>query len=76
MRLEDLLLLLLTPFVLTFLAALAGKYPYGGSARIAQHLAPSLCLLAGTGAASSGPIVACRHKNSRQLRPGTVRYRV
>ncbi|MBI1917979.1 MAG: glycosyltransferase family 39 protein [Planctomycetes bacterium] len=52
LRRRDLLLLMLTPFVLTFLAALVGKYPYGGSARIAQHLAPSICLLAGTGAST------------------------
>src|SRR5262249_58846669 len=29
-----------------------GRYPYGGSARVAQHLAPSICLLAGAGAAA------------------------
>jgi hypothetical protein len=27
------------------------RYPYGGSARVAQHLAPAICFLAGTGAA-------------------------
>ena len=48
-RRRDLLLLLGGPFVLTFLAAAMGKYPYGGSARVAQHLAPSICLLAGAG---------------------------
>lgn len=42
-------LLLCSPFVLTFVAAALGKYPYGGSARVAQHLAPSICLLAGAG---------------------------
>lgn len=47
----QLLALLLTPFALTFLAAALHRYPYGGSARIAQHLAPSICLLAGTGVA-------------------------
>src|SRR5207248_6647902 len=51
-RRRQLLLLLLTPFVLTFAAAALGKYPYGGSARVAQHLAPSVCLLAGAGAAA------------------------
>jgi len=51
-RRHDLLVLLLMPFVLTFLAAVLGQYPYGGSARIAQHLAPSICLLAGAGAAA------------------------
>src|SRR5207302_6952017 len=50
-RHRDLLLLFLAPFLLTFLAAVLGKYPYGGSARVGQHLAPCICLLAGTGAA-------------------------
>jgi hypothetical protein len=47
----ELLLLLLVPFVLTFTAAALHRYPYGGSARVAQHLAPAICFLAGTGAA-------------------------
>jgi hypothetical protein len=46
------LLLLLAPFALTLTAATMGKYPYGGSARVAQHLAPCICLLAGAGTAS------------------------
>src|SRR5262249_9099624 len=45
------LLLLLVPFLLTFVAAALHRYPYGGSARVAQHLAPAICVLAGTGAA-------------------------
>ncbi|MSR31279.1 MAG: glycosyltransferase family 39 protein [Gemmataceae bacterium] len=45
------LFLLLAPFFLTLLAALPGRFPYGGSARVAQHLAPSICLLAGLGLA-------------------------
>jgi hypothetical protein len=51
-RRRAVLALLLAPFVLTLAAAALGKYPYGGSARVAQHLAPSVCLLAGAGAAS------------------------
>jgi hypothetical protein len=47
----ELLLLLLCPFVLTLCAAALHRYPYGGSARVAQHLAPAICLLAGNGAA-------------------------
>jgi hypothetical protein len=47
----DLLLLLLAPFALTFAAAALHRYPYGGSARVTQHFAPAICLLAGTGAA-------------------------
>jgi 4-amino-4-deoxy-L-arabinose transferase-like glycosyltransferase len=48
----DLLSLCLGPFALTLLAATLHRYPYGGSARIAQHLAPAICLLAGTGVAA------------------------
>jgi hypothetical protein len=48
----QLLALLLVPFALTFLAAALHRYPYGGSARIAQHLAPSICVLAGAGTAA------------------------
>jgi hypothetical protein len=44
-----LLLLLLAPFALNFVAAAIRAYPYGGSARVAQHLAPAICLLAGLG---------------------------
>ena len=50
-RRRRLLVLLLAPFALTFIAALMQRYPYGGSARVAQHLAPVICLLAGTGIA-------------------------
>jgi hypothetical protein len=45
-----LLLLLLGPFALNLFAAAIRAYPYGGSARVAQHLAPAICLLAGLGA--------------------------
>jgi hypothetical protein len=48
-RRRALLLLLCAPLALTLLAAALRKYPYGGSARVAQHLAPSICLLAGAG---------------------------
>lgn len=41
--------LLLAPFVLTLVAAALHRYPYGGSARVAQHLAPAICLLAAVG---------------------------
>lgn len=46
---RDLLLLLTAPFALTFLAAAMKAYPYGGSARVAQHLAPAICMLTGLG---------------------------
>ena len=40
------------PFALGLVAAFLGRYPYGGEARIMQYLAPSICLLAGLGAAA------------------------
>lgn len=43
------LLLMLSPFLMTLGAALLHRYPYGGSARIVQHLAPVVCLLVGIG---------------------------
>lgn len=46
---RPLLLLLLGPLALTFVAAALHKYPYGGSARTTQYLAPAFCLLAGLG---------------------------
>jgi hypothetical protein len=45
------LFLSLTPFTLNIVAAAMHRYPYGGYARISQHLAPTICLLAGVGAA-------------------------
>ncbi len=45
----SILLLLLVPFLLNLIAAFLGHYPYGGSARIAQHLAPAICLLMAIG---------------------------
>jgi len=48
---RTLVLLLLSPFLLNFVAAAMHKYPYGGSQRVVQHLAPAICLLAGAGLA-------------------------
>jgi hypothetical protein len=50
-RRGPLLALLLLPFALSLAAAALHRYPYGGSARVAQHLAPAVCLLAGAGLA-------------------------
>jgi hypothetical protein len=44
-------LLLLSPLAMGMAAAGLGQYPYGGSARIAQYAAPSICILAGLGCA-------------------------
>jgi hypothetical protein len=48
-RRRALLMLLISPFILMFIAAALGMYPYGGSARTNQHIAPAVCLLAGVG---------------------------
>ncbi len=40
------------PFVMTFVGAVMHRYPFGGSCRLAQHLAPCVCLLAGVGLAA------------------------
>jgi hypothetical protein len=48
---RSLLLCCVLPFVLTLVAAALHKYPYGGSARVAQHLAPMACLLIAAGGA-------------------------
>ncbi len=48
---KTVLALLLAPFALGLFAAFLGRYPYGGSARIMQYVAPSIILLAGLGAA-------------------------
>ncbi len=43
------LCLLLSPLPLMFIAAALKKYPYGDSARVEQHIAPAVCMLAGAG---------------------------
>jgi hypothetical protein len=48
---RSLLLACLLPFGLTLFAAFLHKYPYGGSARVAQHLAPMACILIAAGGA-------------------------
>lgn len=51
---RDVLALCLLPFLLTLAAATLHKYPYGGSARIAQHLAAPICLLMAAGTTALG----------------------
>ena len=48
----SILILLLTPFAFNLIAAFMGRYPYGGSARVAQHLLPSICILSALGISS------------------------
>jgi hypothetical protein len=45
------LAVVLAPFGLGLLAAVLGRYPYGGSARTMQYVAPAICLCAGLGLA-------------------------
>ena len=54
-----LLWIILMPFAGNVVAAALHWYPYGQSARIAQHLAPSICLLAGVGVVT---VLLGRHK--------------
>lgn len=43
------LILFGTPFLLGLLVSIAGRYPYGGSGRLTQHVAPLICMAAGIG---------------------------
>lgn len=47
---KTVLALLLTPFAFGLVAAALGRYPYGGSARTMQYVAPAIHLMAGLGA--------------------------
>jgi hypothetical protein len=49
---RPLLVLCAAPFALSFVAALLHRYPYGGSCRLTQYLAPAVGLTAGAGAAA------------------------
>ncbi len=48
---KTILALLLVPFALGLTASFLGRYPYGGSARTMQYVAPAIGLMAGLGAA-------------------------
>jgi hypothetical protein len=61
-------LLLLSPLVPMFVAAALRKYPFGGSARTALHLAVPICLLAGQGvAAATARVLGARRGRSAAL---------
>ncbi|MFZ5830013.1 MAG: hypothetical protein ACOY3P_07990, partial [Planctomycetota bacterium] len=47
----DLLLFCIAPLALSFVAAAAGRYPYGGAVRFQLFAAPGICLMAGLGLA-------------------------
>jgi hypothetical protein len=67
----------LMPFGLGLVAAALRRYPYGGAAhggstRFMQYLAPSICLLAGLGAATALQRLPGRRRRRRLLRVGLV----
>lgn len=51
MKQRALLVLCLVPFALNFVAAVLGKFPYGGCCRLSQHLAPAIVLIVGVACA-------------------------
>ena len=46
------LLLCVAPAALNLIAALMGRFPYGGHVKFSQYLAPAICLLFGVGGAA------------------------
>jgi hypothetical protein len=67
----------LAPFGLAFAAAALRRYPYGGvthgvPARVMQYLAPSICLLAGVGAATVLESIPRARLRLRGLRLGVI----
>ncbi len=46
---RELAFLLLSPLLLTFIAACMHRYPYGGGPRVSLYLAPAFCILIGVG---------------------------
>ncbi len=57
-----LVVLLLSPLPLNLAAAVLRKYPYGDSARVAQYVAPAVCLLAGAGLAAMLGLLLSRRR--------------
>jgi hypothetical protein len=52
LRRYSLLTLFLVPAALNLVAALMGRFPYGGHVKFSQYLAPAICLLIGIGGAA------------------------
>ncbi len=65
-RQRALLLMLLVPWGLNLAAAAMHRYPYGGHVRLAMHLAPSVCLLAGVGLATTLARLGTPHGTGRR----------
>jgi hypothetical protein len=64
---RPLLVACIVPFVLNFIAAVLGKYPYAGCCRLSQHVAPAICLLAGVGWATIMERVAPKRQDRLKL---------
>ncbi len=64
-RRMTLLAFCLTPAVLNMVAALLGRYPYGGHVKFSQFLAPAICLLLGAGGAV---LLGMRHGRTAPVR--------
>lgn len=64
---RGLLAILVAPLALGLVAAARGDYPYGGSARTMQYIAPMICLLAGLGAARLIGLARCDRRRSRLM---------
>jgi hypothetical protein len=62
----------LAPFGLTLMAAALRRYPYGGEARQMQFVAPSICLLAGLGAATLLRVIPWPRARSWTLASGVA----
>ncbi len=71
---RPLLLLLLGPLPLAFVAAAFKAYPYGGSARTMLYFAPAICLLAGLGWYTMLSVGA-RYAANTRARPARARRR-
>ena len=71
---KAILAMLLAPFALGLLAAVLGKYPYGGTARTMQYVAPSICLLMGLGMAELVALIP--RDNTRRRADGIVPRRL
>jgi hypothetical protein len=62
---RSLLVLLLSPLALAFIAGALQRYPYGASARTSLFMAPAFCLLAGVGL---WRVIACCARGAFALR--------
>jgi hypothetical protein len=69
-RQVGLVMVILFPLALQFVAAAMHRYPYGGHVRLAMHLAPACCLLTGIGAAAALAWLSKRGANGARV--GTV----